>query len=257
MYTAQDQRFYVGVPPKYTSYSGLTSSSTSEAVNYRRDNNTFTVNGSGLGVISSVEIVDINGNTIAANTSIDTTTGATYVNNTQFTIAANSFPNANLVDAASNSTRRMKITTPFGIVVSDNNSSGTFSVSATPTYLGNAAATFAGGGYDGGSNTYDLSTGNLVINGNNFLGVKTIRFEDNSTDPDTNGTVFITSTIDPAAPPAGITFNSTGTQISITNSYISDNNSSWADINATNPRVIRLITAADQNGTSQQINTQP
>jgi len=257
VYTAQDQRFYVGVPPKYTSYSGLTSSSTSDAVNYRRDNNTFTVNGSGLGVISSVEIVDINGNTIAANTSIDTTTGATYVNNTQFTIAANSFPNANLVDAASNSTRRMKITTPFGIVVSDNNSSGTFSVSATPTYLGNAAATFAGGGYDGGSNTYDLSTGNLVINGSNFLGVKTIRFEDNSTDPDTNGTVFITSTIDPAAPPAGITFNSTGTQISITNTYISDNNSSWADINATNPRVIRLITAADQNGTSQQINTQP
>ncbi|MBT6451232.1 MAG: hypothetical protein HOK62_11020, partial [Verrucomicrobiales bacterium] len=253
VYSAQDQRFYVGVPPKYTSYSGLTSSSTSEAVNYRRDNNTFTVNGSGLGVISSVEIVDINGNTIAANTSIDTTTGATYVNNTQFTIAANSFPNANLVDAASNSTRRMKITTPFGIVVSDNNSSGTFSVSATPAYLGNAAATFAGGGYDGGSNTYDLSTGNLVINGSNFLGVKTIRFEDNATTPN----VSITATIDPAAPPAGITFNSTGTQITITNSYISDNNASWADVNATNPRMIRLTTAADQNGTSQQINTQP
>ena len=108
MYSAQDQRFYVGVPPKYTSYSGLTSSSyhlpagsyPSDPIHYRRDNNTFTVNGSGLGVISSVEIVDINGNTIAANTSIDTTTGATYVNNTQFTIAANSFPNANLVDAA-------------------------------------------------------------------------------------------------------------------------------------------------------------
>ncbi|MBT5321094.1 MAG: hypothetical protein HOL43_01850, partial [Verrucomicrobiales bacterium] len=253
VYSAQDQRFYVGVPPKYTSYSGLTSSSTSEAVNYRRDNNTFTVNGSGLGVISSVEIVDINGNTIAANTSIDTTTGATYVNNTQFTIAANSFPNANLVDAASNSTRRMKITTPFGIVVSDNNSSGTFSVSATPTYLGNAAATFAGGGYDGGSNTYDLSNGSLIINGSNFLGVKTIRFEDNATTPN----VWIAATIDPAATPAGITFNSTGTQITITSTYISDNNASWADSNATNPRMIRLTTAADQNGTSQQINTQP
>ena len=204
-------------------------------------------------MISSVEIVDINGNTIAANTSIDTTTGATYVDNTQFTIAANSFPNANLVDAASNSTRRMKITTPFGIVVSDNNSSGTFSVSATPTYLGNAAATFAGGGYNGGSNTYDLSNGSLIINGSNFLGVKTISFEDNATTPN----VSITATLDPAAPPAGITFNSTGTQITITNTYISDNNASWADVNATNPRVIRLTTAADQNGTSQQINTQP
>jgi hypothetical protein len=253
IYTAQDQRFYVGVPPKYTSYSGLTSSSTSGAVNYRRDNNTFTVNGSGLGVISTVEIVDVNGNSIAANTSISTDTGVTSVSKTQFTIAANSFPNANLVDAASNSTRRLKITTPFGIIVSDNNSSGTFSVSATPAYLGNNAATFAGGGYDGGSNTYDLSNGNLVINGSNFLGVKTIRFEDNATTPN----VSITASVDPAAAPAGITFNSTGTQITITKQYISDNNSSWADVNATNARVIRLTTAADQNGTSQQINTQP
>jgi hypothetical protein len=260
VYTAQDQRFYVGVPPKYTSYSGLTSSSTSGAVNYRRDNNTFTVNGSGLGVISSVEIVDINGNTIAANTNIDTTTGVTYVNNTQFTIAANSFPNAHLVDAATNSTRRMKITTPFGVIVSDNNSSGTFSVSATPTFLGNAAATFAGGGYDGGSNTYDLSNdnvddaagGDLFISGNNFHGVKTIRLEDNATPPN----VYIT--IDRVEGQSGWgRYWLNGKKLQIRSQYITDNNASWADVNATNARVIRLTTAADQNGTSQQINTQP
>jgi hypothetical protein len=171
------------------------------------------------------------------------------VSNAKFTIAANSFPNANLVDVASNSTRRLKITTPFGIIVSDNNSSGTFSVSATPAYLGNAAATFAGGGYDGGSNTYDLSNGSLVINGSNFLGVRVIQLEDNSSN------AYITTVVDPSAPPAGITFNSTGTQITITTTFINDNNASWANSSSLETMRVKLTTAADQSTTTPNITT--
>ena len=125
-----------------------------------------------MGLISSVEIVDVNGNTVAANTQIDTTTGVSSSLPTQFTIGANSFPNANLLDSGSDSSRRLKITTPFGSVVSPNTSAGTFTVSATPAFSGNTAATHAGGGFDGGTSTYDLSNGDLVINGSNFLGIK-------------------------------------------------------------------------------------
>ena len=174
--TPQNMRFYVGIPPTYVDYSGLTGTS-----NYRRDNDTFTINGTGLGVLTSVEIVNVNGNSLAANAAIGPTTGVTVTSGNQFSIIANSFPSGNLLDASASSSRRIKITTPFGSVVSDNNSSGAFTVSATPAFLGNTAATFAGGGFDGSVSTYDLSNGNLVINGNNFLGVKTIALEDNAT----------------------------------------------------------------------------
>ena len=71
---------------------------------------------------------------------------------------------------------------PFGVVVSDNNSTGAFTISATPTFHANLSTSFAGGGYNGGSNTYNWNDGKLTLNGNNFLGVETIRFEDNGSD---------------------------------------------------------------------------
>jgi hypothetical protein len=248
--TPQNLRFYVGVPPTYTSYSGLTDTS-----NYQRDNDTFTVNGDGLGVLTSAEIVNVNGSTLAANTAIGPTSGVTVVSGTQFTIAANSFPNANLLDASAAGSRRIKITTPFGAIVSDNNSSGAFTVSATPTFLGNTAATFAGGGFNGGTSTYTLGSGNLVINGNNFLGVKTITLADNASN------AYIRADVNPVAPPAGITFNPTGTQITITSAYINNNNASWANSNATQNRALILTSAANQTANTvtipQLIITQP
>ena len=250
--TPQNLRFYVGVPPTYTSYSGLTGTS-----NYRRDNDTFVVNGTGLGVVSAVEIVDVNGNTVSVNSTIDTNTGVTVNSNSQFQIASSKFPNASLLDSSAASSRRLKITTPFGSVVSDNNASGTFTVSATPAFLGNAAATFAGGGFDGSVATYDLSNGSLVVNGFNFRGVKTIAFMDHN-GSDLNQT-FISANVNPAAPPAGISFNAAGTQITVTSTYISDNNASWANSAGSQNRAIRLTSAADQNGNTaaQLIITQP
>jgi hypothetical protein len=244
--TPQNMRFYVGVPPTYIDYNGLTGTS-----NYRRDNDIFTVNGTGLGVLTSVEIVDVNGNSLAANTAIGSTTGVTITGGTQFTIAANSFFSGNLLDGSAAGSRRLKIITPFGSVVSDNNSSGAFTVSVTPAFLGNTAATFAGGGFDGSTSTYDLSNGNLVINGSNFRGVKAIVFED------TSSTNYKTEPVNPAAPPAGITFNAAGTQITITSAYISDKVASWANSSTAKNRTIGLTSAADITGPTTPIITQP
>ena len=157
------------------------------------------------------------------NTTIGTTTGVTVNSSTEFQITASSFPNGNLLDGAAASSRRLKISTPFGTIVSDNNSTGSFTVSATAAYLGNTAATFAGGGFDGAAATYTLGNGNLVINGSNFLGVKTITLEDNAS------IAYIIASVNPAAPPAGITFNATGTQITITAAYITAQNAAWAN----------------------------
>ena len=92
----------------------------------------------------------------------------------------------------------------------------------------------------------------LVINGQNFLGVKTIYFEDNA-----SNLAFKVSDINPAVPPSGITFAADGSQIIISGKVIYDRNSSWADVNATNSRRIVLESVADQNATSQVITTNP
>ena len=87
-------------------------------------------------------------------------------------------------------------------------------------------ATFAGGGYDGTTNTYTYTTADsstLVINGENFRGVNSIQFGD------TGGNVYITKAVNPAAPPAGLTFNAEGTQITVSPSFINANNATWLD----------------------------
>ena len=81
-----------------------------------------------------------------------------------------------------------------------------------------------------------------MINGNNFLGVKTITLEDNAGTP----VVFHTLVVNPVAPPVGITFNATGTQITITAAYLTANALDWADSSTDVNRRVRLISAANQ-----------
>ena len=97
---------------------------------------------------------------------------------------------------------------------------------ARPELMSTAAATFAGGGYTADdaadpndtNGTYDQSEGDLVINGKNFRSTTQITLEAATT-------VTQTFNVDPANPPAGITFNAEGTQIIIDNNVI--NMTAW------------------------------
>ncbi len=243
--TPQNLRFQVGTPPTFTSY--FTTSGTS---NYRRDNDTMEINGTGFGLVSSIEVVNSQGSTIVANSSTSPNAGGvTVVSPNSLTIAPNSFLYANLLDSSAAYSRRIKITTPFGIRVTDNNSTGSFSMSATPAFHSSVATTFAGGGYNGGNNIYNINDGDLVINGRNFLGVKTISFEDNAS------TTYFTLDFNPIATPGGLTVNAEGSQISITKAFINDRNASWADSEGLATRRVKLTSAADQNATTAAIIT--
>ena len=217
-------------------------------------------------LVDSVEVVDKNGLTILANTGVllpnanVTTTSDTSleINGTAFSITPG------YLDTVTALNRRVRITTPWGTVLSDDNASGAFSMSATPTFPTTAALTFAGNGSGfNGVDTYDINatTGTapdnllpLVINGQNFLGVKTIRFEDNGSN------TYYTVNVNPASPPSGFTFRADGTQIIISGKVIYDNNASWAQ-NGNNSglgeRRIKLTSVADQNATTSSIKTDP
>ena len=54
-------------------------------------------------------------------------------------------------------------------------------MSGKPTYPATAQGTFAGGGYNGGTNIYDQSEGNLHLNGVNFRGVNRVSFNPEGT----------------------------------------------------------------------------
>ena len=243
-FSPQNLRFQVGTPPTFTSFT-----TTGGTSNYRRDSDTLTITGTGFGLVTSAEIVDVNGLTITANSAANTTSGLAIDSGTQFRVPANSFFNANRLDSSAANSRRLKITTPFGVVVSDNNSTGAFTISATPTFHANLSTTFAGGGYNGGSNTYNWNDGKLTLNGNNFLGVKTIRFEDNGSN------TYINVNFNPHAPPAGLIVNAEGTQLTITKDFINDRNATWANSSGNATRRIRLFSAADQNATTGLIIT--
>ena len=202
--TSQNQRFVVATPPTFTSLGAF-----SPVNQYERDVDTMTINGTGFGWVTKVEIVDANGNPVVGVNGIDATTGVTFVSSTQLTVAANKFTQGNLLDSVTALSRRVKVTTPVGSVTSTAGAAGAFTLSATPTFMSTAAQTFAGGGFDGGTSTYTSSTGALVINGSNFRGVKQIRFL-------TGVIVDGTTAVDPAAPPAGYTFSADGRSITIT-----------------------------------------
>ena len=243
--TPQNLRFQVGIPPTFTSY--YTTSGTS---NYRRDSDAMEINGTGFGLVSSIEIVDVQGQTIIPNSFTSPNAGGvTIVSTSQMTIAPNSFLYASSMDSSAPYSRRIKITTPFGIKVTDNNSTGSFSMSATPLFHSSVATTYAGGGYNGGNNIYNINDGDLVINGRNFLGVKTISFEDNASN------TYFTVDFNPLATPGGLAVDTNGSQISITKAFINDRNASWANSGGLTTRRVKLTSAADQDATTDLIIT--
>ena len=258
LYSARDtkmsptvQRFSVGEPPAFTSLSGMTDN------HYRRDTDTLEVTGTGLGMITRVEIVDSAGVAIPALNAINTSGGITLVSPSSLTIAADATgwrPSIHHADSVAALSRRVKVTTPFGTFTTDANNSGAFTVSSTSAFFASPQATFAGGGYDGGegaAGTYDLSMGALHINGQNLRGVKQIALEDNAS------TNYATITLNPTAPPSGVTFNEDGTLITISAVTITNHNATWADNDISVMKRVTLVSAADQNATSPEINTRP
>ena len=252
--TPHDHRFYVGTPPAFSQFIGMLE------YHYRRDVG-ISVSGSGFGVMTEVGIVDIDGNLIDQATSLISDQGNPPLGITitapltGFAIAANAF-SGSVLDSVVLGSRRMKITTPFGSVISDNNASGAFTVSATPEIHNSATLAFAGGGFDAPSSTYDLSNGSLLINGSNLRGINKIEFMDHN-GTDLNQTFISSNALNPAAPPTGMTFNATGTQITITSQYITDNNSTWAGSNTSQNRLIRLTSVAGQTEITPLIKTSP
>ena len=160
-------------------------------------------------------------------------------------------------------------------MVTDDNSSGTFTFSAAPnlagadsnnTVTGTLVATYGGGGFNA-IDTYDYNTTNptspnylnvgnagtwqdLVINGQNFLGIKRLGFGDNTSDY-AGGTVGFEVDVDPRNPPAGITFDGDGSRITISGSYLYQNAYAWLGSGATvTDRHILLHTANHDGNTT-------
>jgi hypothetical protein len=255
------QRFYVGAPPTMGTLSGLTSGS----LHYRRDSDTLAITGgTGYGHISRVDIVDLNGNTIPGVPAL--TSGAGGIGGTGLNInnstALTLNPNAigfgsvgHLLDAVGATDRRVRITTPYGVITSAASATEAFTVSATPALKTTVQATFAGGGYDGGSNTYThtaAATSALVINGENFRGVTKISFQDDT------GAIYFNIALSPSNPPNGIAFNAAGTQITVQSSVFTAQGAvgtAWADSGGAALRRVQLTSAASQTANSQNIIT--
>jgi len=234
------QRFKVGAPPTLASIGGITDG------NYSRAVDTMTLTGTGFGHMSLLEIVDVNGNPIAGVPGIfsgaDGTggTGMNIASATGSSIDAGAVgwtTTPHLIDSGVAATRRVKITTPFGSVTST--AATAFRVGAAPTMGATAQATFAGGGFNGGTSTYDKSDGDLIINGTNFRAATSIVWS-------AGGTV----TLDPSNPPAGYTFSADGTKITVAAANVP---APWVGGAG---RTVQIFTIDALNVTSQAITTQ-
>ncbi len=256
VYTTAAARFSIGIPPTHTTLAGISNTN----LDYRRDSDTITFNGTGLLLLSTVEVVDINGNPITGMTAASDTTGVGSVTSTSFTLSANAAAftgQGNLMDSSlyladGRGVRRLRVTTPFG--TSSSLAATAFTISATPDFLpisggvnptGNSANTFAGSADFNGSD-YNATQGLLLINGSNFRGLKRI-YLGNST---ALRSIEESVQVDPNSLPAGITINAAGTQISITKDAINTINNIWLGNTA---RRVMLLSAADQNATSPLI----
>jgi hypothetical protein len=272
----QIQMFWVGYSPAFTS---LSSGVTLSDVDFRRDADSIIFTGTQLALAISVQFTDENGNPYGAPALVRnpdytwTGQGISDSNATSFTIDdANATPwtgNGHLLDSATylndgNGTRMIKVTTPFGSATST--AAYGFTISATPEFLplgstaDTTAQTFAGSHDFNGSDfnaTYFTTTGgynpngpSLVVNGKNFRGLKRIYLADSSGSATLAGDSVA---IDPAAPPAGIVVNATGTQISFTQAALNDINATWIPATAT-ARMLIFTSAGDRNSTTPTIN---
>ena len=267
------QRFYVGAPPIIDSSTPFTDASGRLGQgHYTRDNATIIINGGNLGHITKLEIVDKNGNPIAGVPGLisgaDGTggTGLSIHNATALGIANNAsgwLTTTHLLDSVGAATRRIRITTPFGVVTSL--AANGFTISATPYFMSTAQATFGGGGYTGDdagdiaddNGTYDKSEGDLYINGSNFRGVAKIYFGTMTGGTFSTGVTDGNFTVDPSAPPAGFTFSADGTQVVISKDNLP---ASWIGID--NAAIVfeqvgNNPVAAGGNQTTATIQTQP
>ncbi len=268
IYTSAASRFLVGIAPTHTTLAGISNTN----LDYRRDNDTLAFNGTGLLLLSKVEIVDVDGNPITGLTAATDTTGISGVTGTTFNLSANAAAftgQGHLMDSAQylnngRGVRRVRVTTPFGTVTSP--ASTGFTISATPDFLpvsggtnptGTSANTFAGSADFNGSD-YNATNGLLVINGSNFRGIKRLYLGNSTLGADGSSNLIAENNsnvqIDPNAPPAGITINAAGTQISLSKTAINNIDSSWLNVvGGANARRVILISAADQNATSPLI----
>ena len=244
----------MGKAPTHTTLAGVSNS----GLDYRRDTDTLVFSGTGLGLMTGFEIVDAGGSVISvggvpvtsATTDdgiVATTTSVTVsptALNTGFTQLERSWIDDSRIPVADGQ-RRIKVTTPWGSVISA--VTDAFTISATPDISATATAAYAGTGSGGttgfsGPNTYDSVTGELVINdiNNNFQGTKTISFEH------TNGTVFHTVNVDPDNPPVGIWFDTDGSKLSVTKAYIDTNCAIWANSGGAASSLVRVTVAGSR-----------
>ena len=274
-------RFLVGVPPVITSVSP------SDATGWRRDEENMTITGTGFRLIGRVDIVD--STALDVNATVAITGGGGYVNSgtevswnsdyTNLDVNGSGFGvGASSLDSVPDLSRRIRIFNPWatGGLASPATTTGAFPLSATPTFLPappatpTAVGTFSGTGDNTIGNTYVAGTGydrnttagvtqDLVIHGNNFLGVNRIQFEDNASNA--SGGLNITGII-PQAPwpynhPAGsgqIRFAQDGRSITITGGVF-DLNATWADSNSSLRRQIRLYTVGGRNAVTPAFDT--
>jgi hypothetical protein len=261
-YTAQASRFMVGVPPTFNQFSGLSmamANGNNDIPAYRRDHDNITFNGTGIGLLSAVQIVDVNGNPIPGVNDASDETGVTSVTSSSFQLDANASAftaQGHLLDTSSllsdfNGTRRIRVTTPFGILTTPLSSA--FTISALPDFLpiyaNTASNTFAGSADFNGSD-YNATSGLLIVNGSNFRGVKRLYFGESLSFTVASNYMDLGYGIDPNALPAGITINAAGTQMSFTKAAIMDINATWL---GGVDRQIGLLGAADQNATTPLI----
>jgi alpha-tubulin suppressor-like RCC1 family protein len=234
-----EQRFYVGLIPTYGTLAGLTPGS----LHYRRDNDVMTFNGQNLGIITKVEVVDINGNPIPGVQPITPTHGITRTAKDRFIVATDSFTQAHLIDSIVMD-KRIRVHTPFGIATSAANGSGMFTVSATPVITG-----FIGAAWDASNQRYDASKGDLIIYGKNFRGINRLIFEGS------DGSIFIDILVDPEALPLGMVMNAGGTLLSITPQFLETRGASWLRSADTQNRRVRATSAAIQQVVSPYAKT--
>jgi len=240
-------RFGIGAPPGMPVIAGFAS-----ANNYNRSTDIMTITGPNLGMITKVEIVDMFGTQIPGVPGLLATTGINVMNSMLLTIDANASGWTGATSGLDHVTalgRRIRVTTPFGQITSNNIAGGAFTVSGVPGLPVLANDQYVGPGYDGVLNIFTSGPGiNFSVNGIDFRGVNRVTFNEGSPPVATGNFVDI----DPNNLPAGISINSNGTIISISTTALNLHAPSWIG-GGPNERSVTLRSAAGVSRTSQPL----